>query len=83
MLRLGSIFLVDEIHCSVKNEQYFYRKQEKIKPKKAQLNAQLNQPTGLKCWKCHARSFEECERRGYEQRCSFSQQSCELEIRER
>ena len=43
----------------------------------------LNQPTGLTCWKCHARSFAECERRGRSEQCSFSQQSCELEIRER
>lgn len=39
--------------------------------------------TGLKCWRCHATSFEECANNGYEETCQSNQESCELEIRER
>lgn len=39
--------------------------------------------TGLKCWRCHAKSFEECAQNGYEETCQSNQESCELEIRER
>merc|ERR1711920_1155832 len=57
--------------------------QQQYQQQKYPQQGPLNQPSGLTCWKCHARSFDECERRGRQERCSFSQQSCELEIRER
>lgn len=37
----------------------------------------------LKCWNCHADSFDLCEQTGYLQTCQENEESCELEIRER
>lgn len=39
--------------------------------------------TGLTCWKCNAKSFDDCEAYGYVETCQSNQESCELEIRER
>jgi len=45
--------------------------------------AAYDEPKALKCWKCHADSFDLCEQTGYLQTCQDNEESCELEIRER